>query len=127
MKNESITFIIKDIAPSENHALLTARGGRRFPSKEYKAWKELVSKIRPRKIMDTQWYGVEIAYYTPLYYKNGNVRRWDAHNYNKYTIDEVIRKLNDGEIDDCRILEHSACKIDSPEKRTEITFYCIGD
>ena len=47
----------------------------------------------------------------------------------KYAIDTTLKKVADKggkEIDDCRIIEVSECKVDSKDEWTEITFYCIG-
>ena len=100
MNNEEVQFEAKGLPPTSNHALLQARGGRRYPSEEYKKWKETVKKLKPKKIKDSEWYEVERIYYFPLYYKNGNIRRKDHTNLNKYADDEFCRLLN---IDDSRI------------------------
>lgn len=85
--------------------------------------------VKEKTIANSEFYGVKIIYYFPIYYKNGNVRRKDFKNMDKYAIDTVMRKLRDEdgeEIDDCRLLESYECKMDSEEEKVEITFYSIG-
>ena len=125
---DTATFKIDALPVSENRAIgRSSRGG--YKTKFYKEWEEIVMLTQKEQKIDcSEFYGVEMIYYLPIYYKNGNVRRVDGPNFDKYNIDMVIRKLIDrnGEaIDDCRILEWSGCKVDSEEKYTEITFYCI--
>ena len=105
---------------------MTSRGG--YKTKAYREWEEEVMlTVKEQTIANSEFYGVEIIYYFPIYYKNGNVRRKDFKNMDKYAVDTVLKKLvdEDGEeIDDCRLLESYECKVDSEEEKVEITFYC---
>lgn len=126
--SNSVTFKIDGLPVSENDAVgRSSRGG--YKTKKYKEWEELVILTqKERNINCSEWYGVEMIYYFPLYYKNGKIRHKDGHNLDKYNIDIVIRKLIDNKgnaIDDSRVLEWSGSKVDSEEEYTEITFYCI--
>ena len=114
---------------SENDAVrMSSRGG--YKTKKYKEWEEEVMlTVKEKSIANSEFYGVEIVYYFPIYYKNGKIRRKDFKNMDKYAIDTVMRKLKDedgNEIDDCRLSESCECKIDSEEEKVEISFYCIG-
>ncbi len=107
---------------------MSSRGG--YKTKKYKEWEEYVGLVvKEQSIECSEFYGVEILYYFPIYYKNGNIRKKDFKNMDKYAIDTVMKKLIDEEgntIDDCRLSESCECKIDSEEEKVEITFYCIG-
>jgi Holliday junction resolvase RusA-like endonuclease len=125
MKKELVKFEVKGLPPTSNHALKQGRGGRRYPSKEYKEWKEKVSKLKPQEIVDSEWYEVEVTYYFPLYYKNGNIRRKDHRNLNKYADDEFCKLLG---IDDKQIKTGSDDKQDCKEgeERTVWTLWAVG-
>jgi Holliday junction resolvase RusA-like endonuclease len=124
-----VVFVIDMLPVSENDAVrMTPRGG--YKTRKYKEWEEFVGyTVKEKTIACSQWYGIEIVYYFPLYYKNGKVRRKDFKNMDKYAIDVVLKKVVDQKgnpIDDCRIMESSECKIDSDKEKVEITFYCIS-
>ena len=126
---ETAIFKIDMLPVSENDAVrMTPKGG--YKTKKYREWEEFVGyTVKEKSIAKSEWYGVEIVYYFPLYYKNGSIRKKDFKNMDKYAIDVVLKKLIDQEgnpIDDCRILESSECKIDSEKECVEISFYCIG-
>jgi hypothetical protein len=126
---ETVTFKINRLPVSENNAVrMSSRGG--YKTKAYREWEEEVMlTVKEQTIANSEFYGVEIIYYFPIYYKNGNIRRKDFKNMDKYAIDTVMRKLRDEdgeEIDDCRLLESYERKVDSEEERVEITFYRIG-
>jgi Holliday junction resolvase RusA-like endonuclease len=128
MKNTA-TFKIDRLPVSENDAVrMTPRGG--YKTRKYQEWEEYVGYTVKEVVIETsEWYGVEIIYYFPLYCKNGNIKRKDHKNMDKYAIDTTIKKLVDSngeKIDDCRIIESSECKVDSKDERVEITYYCIG-
>lgn len=125
MSKEMVKFEVDGLPPTSNHALLQTRGGRRFPSPEYKEWKEKVSKLKPQSIMDSEWYEVEATYYFPLYYKNGNVRKKDHRNLNKYADDEFCKLLG---IDDSKIKTGHDDKQDCKEgeERTEWCIWAVG-
>lgn len=123
------TFKIDRLPVSENDAVrMSYKGG--YKTKKYKEWEEEVMlTVKEQNIASSEFYGVEIIYYFPLYYKNKNIRKKDFKNMDKYAIDTVMRKLKDEEgnsIDDCRLSESYECKIDSEQERVEISFYCIG-
>lgn len=129
MSNEKITFTIPGIPPSQNHAIkMTTRGGyvRRYSSKELKTWQELVAyTTNEQQIVKSTWYGIDITYYLPLFYKNGNIRRKDIDNMIKYTIDSILERVKTTEreeIDDRQIKELKAQKKDG-EERTDIILY----
>lgn len=126
MKKEEIQFEVNGLPPSSNHALERARNGRMYPSEEYREWKKSVSKLKSKKIADSEWYEVEVTYYFPLYYKNGNVRRKDHRNLNKYADDEFCKLLG---IDDSRIKTGHDDKQDCKEgeERTVWTIWTIGE
>lgn len=128
MKTTAV-FKIDKLPVSENDAVrMSYRGG--YKTKKYKEWEDWVSLlVKEQTIAKSEFYGVEIIYHFPLYYKNGNIKKKDFKNMDKYAIDTVLRKLKDedGEpIDDCRLLESYECKVDDKEERVEITFYCVG-
>lgn len=125
MNKEEVQFEVGGLPPSSNHALLQTRSGRRFPSKEYKEWKELVGKLEPQHIVDSEWYEVEVTYYFPLYYKNGNLRKKDHRNLNKYADDEFCKLLG---IDDSKIKTGHDDKQDCKEgeERTVWTIWAVG-
>lgn len=123
----SVTIEVPGLPPSANNALVHAPR-RTFPTKEYRAWKKLCKNIKVQKIKKAEWYGVEIFFHFPLYYKNGNVMRKDRSNYIKYAEDELCKKLvtYDGEpIDDKLIKTGVEEKIDSDEVKTVFTIYCM--
>lgn len=130
-KREYVKFEVKGLPPSANHALVQGRNGRRYPSKEYNEWKELLSKLKPKKILSSEWYEVEREYYFPLYYKNGSIRRRDVGNFDKYADDEFCKyvKTYEGEdIDDKQIKCGSHEKVDCKkgEEKTVWTIWGIG-
>lgn len=98
--------------------------------KAFTDWMNLVSKsVKPQKISQTEWYGMNIIVYMPLYFKNGKVKRIDISNLIKYAEDAICKKvvLPDGEFDDSRIIEVTAVKQDSTELKTTIQVYTIPD
>lgn len=107
---------------------MTPRGG--YKTKAYREWEEEVMlTVKEQTIECSEFYGVEIIYYFPIYYKNGKIRKKDFKNMDKYAVDTVIRKLKDKngkEIDDRRLSESYECKVDSEEEKVEISFYCIS-
>ena len=107
---------------------MTSRGG--YKTKAYQEWEEEVMlTVKEQTIAKSEFYGVEIIYYFPIYYKNGKICKKDFKNMDKYAIDTVMKKLRDedgNEIDDCRLSESYECKIDSEQEKVEISFYCIG-
>ena len=117
-----VSFVIPGLPPSSNHALGTAPSGHRFANAELKAWRQLVGIVPRQEIDDLgDWYTMQVHFYFPLYYKNGNIRRKDLSNMIKYTEDEIIKRLiTDNPIDDRQIVSISAFKIDSEEERTEV-------
>lgn len=123
--SDVIYFRVAGLPPSENHALIQGRGGRRFPSKEYLAWKKKCSSLKNQKIDESEWYEVERVYHFPLYYKNGNIRKKDVSNLNKYCDDELAKVVG---IDDSRIKCGHEDKVDCKEgeEYTEWTIYTIG-
>lgn len=131
-KNETVGFVIEGIPPSLNHAYgITTRGGkvRRFPSQKLKEWRELVAyTTTPQRIKSAKLYGVEILFYYKKYYKNGNLKKKDVFNMEKYCTDEVIKKLEtyDGlKIDDSQLDEGHVYRCDSPVEKTEVSFYAM--
>ena len=131
---KKVVFEFEGIAPSENLAIRTSRyGGNQ--TKRYKAWLRAIFNTEHQSIAESEWYKVSIDLYFPIYYKNGNIKRKDAHNYAKYTIDPVFgtQKIDKmmfapmlyddmgEEIDDCRIIETTIKKHDSEDIKTVIT------
>ena len=117
MKKDTITIEVPDVPVSVNGAL---KGARRFPSKEYKAWKDIVEESVPDKIkiQKSMWYEVIREYYFPLFYKNGNVRIKDVANYIKYADDELVKHLvtyEGDKVDDCQFIHGEETKIDCKE------------
>lgn len=130
-RREYVKFEVQGLPPSANHALKQSRGGRRYPSKEYKEWKELLSKLKPKKIISSEWYEVEREYYFPLYYKNGNIRRRDVGNFDKYADDEFckyIETYEGEEIDDKQIKtgHHDKRDCKKGEEKTVWTIWAVG-
>ena len=126
-RNREATFEVFGLPPSVNHALVHARG-RTFPTKEYKEWRKLCKALPIKKIKKSKWYGVEIFFFFPIFYKNGNVRKKDRSNFIKYAEDELCRRLEtySGEkVDDSLIKVGTAAKIDSAEITTIFTIYCL--
>lgn len=123
----TVKFKIKSLPVSVNNAVRHSKYTS-YKTKEFKEWEGFVEKETDKNINKSEWYGVEVVCYFPLYYKNGNIRRRDIDDMLKYAIDCTLKKVQnkDGEIDDKRVLEGSFAKIDSEEEYTEITFYCIG-
>ena len=129
-QSKHLYYEIKSLPVTVNHALGRTRTGRSYKTKAYKQWVKDFKTAYPkeRKIKDSQWYGIEIQLYFPLFYKNGNVRKKDVSNYIKYAEDLVFGNLityNGDSIDDCRITEGEYFKIDSEEEKTIINIYCI--
>lgn len=123
--SSQITITIPGLPPSENHALLRARNGRMFPSKEYRKWKVQVSKILVKQKIDkSTWYHADRVYYFPIFYKNGNVRKRDVSNLNKYADDELCKKIK---IDDSHIKSGTEQKIECKEgeEKTIWRIVCI--
>lgn len=122
-----VYFNIDMLPVSENEAVrMTPRGG--YKTKKFKEWVKFVSKQKEQTINKSEWYGYEIVFHFPLYYKNGNIRRKDAHNMIKYAIDTVLEKVVDSDgnaIDDCRVIEGSHCKVNDTREYIEISFYTI--
>ena len=120
----SVTFVVDGLPPSENHALCRARNGRMFPSKEYRRWKHTVSKLKNKSIQPSIWYCVSRQFYFPVRYKNGNIKKKDVSNLNKYADDELCKKLG---IDDSYIIKGVEEKIDcNPgEEKTVWTIMCV--
>ena len=132
MKNNSITFEIEGLPPSVNHAMNQARNGRRYPSKELVEWKARVSELDITKILNSEWYEVERIYYFPLYFKNGNKRRKDVANLDKYADDLLCSRLvtYDGrELDDREIKtgSHDKQNCEEGKERTVWTIWGIGE
>jgi len=127
---ECVTFKIDMLPVSENRAIRTSsRGG--YKTKEYKEWEEFILlTVKEQTICASEWYETEILYFYPIYFKNGNVRKKDAHNLIKYAIDTVLHNKvvdeNGEKIDDSRILGGSWYKYDSDKESFEISFYCVG-
>jgi Holliday junction resolvase RusA-like endonuclease len=129
MAKECVTFKLDLLPVSENKAIrMNKRGG--YKTQDYKEWEEYVLlTLKEQEICNSQWYETEIIFTYPIYYKNGNVRRKDAHNMIKYAIDTILHNKvvdEDGEkIDDCRIIGGSWTKCEGDEG-VEISFYCVG-
>jgi len=115
---------------SENKAVrMSQKGG--YKSKEYKEWESFVLlTTKEQCIASSEWYEVELIYHYPIYFKNGSVRKRDAHNMIKYAIDTVLHnKVIDEEgkkIDDSRILGGNWYKCDDKKEWLEISFYAVG-
>lgn len=127
--SDTACFRIEGLPVSENKAVrMSSRGG--YKTQAFKDWEELVALTQKEKTIDcSEWYGCEIIVHMPLYCKNGSIKRRDSHNFIKYAIDTTLHKVTDEkgkEIDDCRIIEVSECKVDSKDEFVEISFYCIG-
>lgn len=129
MKTE-VHFEIEGVPPSLNdtHKYGT-RNGRvfKYPSKELKAWRELVEwTVKTKRIAKSDWYGMSVVFHLPLFYKNGKAKRLDVSNLVKYAEDEICKRIEtvDGVLDDSRIIEIFAKKEDSSEERTEVLLYC---
>lgn len=112
---------------SENEAVrMTYKGG--YKTKKFRGWEKMVSTVKEQVINKSEWYGYEMVFHFPLYYKNGNIRKKDGHNMIKYGIDTVLSRVVDSDgnqIDDCRVIEGSHCKVDDKKERVEVCFYCI--
>lgn len=127
-------FKIKRLPPSVNEAVrYTSRGG--YPTKKLREWLDYTDSLKPKNIKSTKFYGVEIIFHMKMHYKNGNLRTWDALNYQKYLIDAMLPNkkwegllLSDSEIDDKQLTESHISKVDcgDSEPYTEVTFYCIS-
>lgn len=128
MKTGTVSTTIEGIPPSLNHSyVISTRGGvvRRFKNKKLTEWIRLVClTVGKLKVRDSDWYGIDIVYHLPIRFKNGNPRKKDLDNLIKYTIDPFLKSVNNGEIDDCRIIKINAAKVDGAEK-TEIILYPI--
>jgi len=122
-----VCFKIPMLPVSENEAVrMTYRGG--YRTKKFNEWIKMVETMPIQTINKSEWYGYEIVFHFPLYYKNGNIRKKDGHNMIKYGVDTVLGRVVDSEgqeIDDCRIIEGSHCKVDDSKEYVEISFYCI--
>lgn len=131
-----ITIVIPDIPPSVNaatRAFQSNSGIGFYKDNKLKAWEKLVKDIclieRPH-INDAPTYGIELTFTYPKYYKNGNLKKKDLDNLIKYTIDNVVKYIitpSTVGLDDSRIDEVGACRIDSPQAETTITLYTIGN
>ena len=128
MGKGSVFFEIDALPVSVNKAVRHSRKGS-YKSQEFKDWVELVFLTQKEQtILNSEWYGVEVLLYFPLYYKNGNIRRKDADDMLKYAIDTTLLRLidEDGDnIDDSRIIEGHFEKFDNENESCAITFYCV--
>ena len=121
MRNNTVTFEVPLLPVNVNRM-------KRYPTMEYKRWRDTVADLPIQKIESAEWYGVERVFYFPLYYKNGNIRVKDVGNYIKYADDMFCKQLvtYDGEpIDDKKIVEGSETKVDSEEVKTVWSIYVI--
>lgn len=123
-----IKFEINSLPPSENHAMLQ-RGFRRFPSKELVAFRKIIDSTLPPFVLpfdksDKIFLDFTIWFYCPLYNKgNGEIRRFDVHNYDKHLIDYVCTRLryqNGEEVDDRVVKSVILEKFDSPTLKTVV-------
>lgn len=105
------------IPPSVN--CLYAGMQRRFKSGKYKNWiAEAETYPLPGEINPSMWLEVTYTYYTPLYYKNGNVKMIDVANYEKALSDFLGHHLPG--FDDKMILKIHLEKIDSERNEVEV-------
>lgn len=107
---------------------------RKYPVKSFRDWESVVRRsLKKQRIENCKWYGAEFRFYLSVYCKNGEVRKMDTSNLIKYAEDAVMKYVEcRGEngyecIDDSRIVEITAEKIDSVEEKTEIILYCVGN
>lgn len=96
---------------------------RRYKSKKYKAWEKEASLILTNEYQGIQmnpdvWLKMRIDLHTPLYYKNGNVKRIDCANYEKATTDMVSEFLG---FNDMMIVDNRQTKTDSAVNEAHIT------
>jgi len=131
IRRNTVTFIVNSAPPTSNHANKVSVRNRRvfyYPSPQLRSWRKEVSKaVRETELKGSEWYGAELVFELPLYYKNGNVKRVDLDNMIKYTIDEITKRvLVEGQpIDDSLIIELSAVKVDSQNLKTTVTIWGI--
>lgn len=124
MASKQIEFKIDMLPVSENKAVrMSSRGG--YKTKEYKEWEEFVLlTVNQKQIKNSEWYRVDLLFYYPLYFKNGNIRNKDAHNMIKYAVDTVLHNKvvdEDGEkIDDRRVLMGTWEKKDGKDQHVVI-------
>jgi Holliday junction resolvase RusA-like endonuclease len=122
-----VYYKIDSLPVSVNNAVRHSYRGS-YKTNEFKEWDELVSYQKQQTINKSEWYGVEIVFHMPLYFKNGNIRRKDADDMLKYAIDCTLKRVVDSDensIDDSRIMEGNYTKVNDDHEYTEISFYTI--
>lgn len=88
--------VVLPMPPSTN--VLFAGRARRFKSKKYKEWEDMAKEVWDEQYShlsmnpDT-WKHTIISLETPLYYKNGGIKRIDCANYEKAVIDFITNRL----------------------------------
>lgn len=101
-----LEVLIPGLPPSLNNMYPTSRQGRRYVSKEGKAFKKLAKAIvaiaiRGNQLAPDEWYHVRIDFYTQLFYKNGKPKKWDVTNHQKAVEDSLAEAVG---VDDSRFL-----------------------
>lgn len=131
---ETVTFEIDGIPPSLNMSHRFYPGGkygriRKYPVPSFTEWMKLVSRTqKQKKIAASEFYTLEFDFYLPTYCKNNSVRRIDCSNLIKYAEDAVLDLVVDSEgnkIDDSRIMEITAEKIDSQAEKSVIVLTAL--
>lgn len=131
---ETVQFEIDGIPPSLNSSHRFYPGGvrgriRKYPVASFTEWMQLVSLTqKQKKIKEATFYSLEFEFYMPTFCKNGSVRRIDCSNLIKYAEDAVLKLVVDSNgklIDDSRIVEITAEKIDSDKEKTVIVLSAL--
>jgi Holliday junction resolvase RusA-like endonuclease len=124
-----VKFEIDMLPVTENNAVrMTRRGG--YKTQDYKDWEEYVLlTVKEKEIDVSEWYKAQVVCHFPLYYKNGNIRKKDAHNRIKYAVDTLLHnKVIDSKgnrIDDKRIIKGRWEKVEDDKEWVEIIFECV--
>jgi len=119
-----ITIEIPALACSANAAWRTFKG-RVITSVEYKNWLVLAKHYIPKNIPDLSLctLSVEISLHSNWFTQKGDIRKKDADNYVKTTLDSVFKHLG---VDDSHIFSLNVTKVQAVTEKTVIAIFDVG-
>jgi Holliday junction resolvase RusA-like endonuclease len=119
MKEDSINLTLP-IPISVNQAY--AGNWKRYKSKAYKTWIALAELEMRKQVKYTlswnEWLKIDLNFFIPLYYKNGNRKKQDIDNFLKPLLDFLGDNIS--WFDDMNIKVLNAEKIDSKNNEVKI-------
>lgn len=118
-KLSQVKFTINSVPPSVNALYQILYNQRRVILKpEVQAWKTSIKAEIPAFDPGDSIVRVDMIFWHRWYYKNGNLRRWDAANCHKPLMDAICEKQG---WDDSRVKFGSWGSVNSEQERTEVT------